>query len=232
MPNPRFRTFTLCALVLGLMAFVTSSAQAEKGAAWKVNGAAVNATLKPKLKSAIENETASLLTTILGIPVKILCKSGEITSTLGTEGSINEGKVKIAGCAIFLKESTTASAPCLPKTAGVNDVVETNALVGLLVLVGGVGETLIKPAAGAEKPLAVVESTEECAVGQKISITGEIIDKDCEGKIKEELVTHLIEADNVNSTMKAAGQKATLDGSFNVALAGEHAGLKWSGQPA
>ena len=97
------------------------------------------------------------------------------------------------------------------------------------VLVGGVGETLLKSVSGGA--LAVVESSEECAVGQKINITGELILKDCKGEIKNELVTHLVEADNVNSTLKASGQAATIDGSANVSLSGAHVGLKWSGIP-
>lgn len=218
----------LCSVVLGLMAFVASAAQAEAGANWKVNGVNVT-TLAPGLKAAVESETASLLTTILKIPTKVLCKTLTITNTLGASGSVNEGDVTFASCATYLNGSATASAPCLPKTAGVNDIIKSNKGKGLLILVGGVGETEIK---ANTEPLATIESTEECAVGQKIKIEGKLVLKDCQGKIKEELATHLVEVDNTASTLKASGQAATIDGSANVTLSGVHEGLKWSGQPA
>jgi len=229
--NSGLKILGLCGLALGLMCFMSSAAQAQAGAAWRVNGANITAPLKPGIKGVVENEALSLLSKILGIAVKILCKALSMTSTLGTEGGVNEGKMQYSGCATFLEGSATASAPCLPKTAGVNDVIETNAVLGLLVLVGGVGEILIKPSKEGG-PLVVIESSAECAVGQKMTITGEIYLKDCQGKIKDELVTHLLEPDNVNSTVKISGQATVYDGSLNVTLTGAHNGLKWSGQPA
>lgn len=196
---------------------------------WMVGGANVNSTLKPKMKAVLVSENASLLTKILGIATKVLCKILEVPNTLGIEGNFNEGKIKFSGCATYLMGSSTASAACLPKVAGVNDVIETNALIGLLVLVSGVGETLIKSVSGGN--LATIESAEECPVGQKINITGELFLKDGEGKVATELVSHLVEADNVAGTLKASGQAATIDGSANASLEGVHAGLKWSGLP-
>ena len=52
--------------------------------------------------------------------------------------------------------------------------------------------------------------------------------KDCQNKFKEELVSHLLEADPAASTLKAFGNTATLDGSILATLAGEHTGLAWS----
>jgi hypothetical protein len=197
---------------------------------WRVNGANVNSTLKPKLKAATENEEVSLLTSILGISTKILCKTLEVTNTLGIERAISEGKAKFTGCATYLEGSGTPSGPCLPKTTGVNDVIESNTLVGSLVLVGGIGEVLVK-AKEEGKSLVVVESSVECPVGQKINVTGELFLKDGEGKITSELVTHLVQADNSAGTLKASGQTATIDGSANISLAAPHEGLKWSGIP-
>lgn len=219
-----------CVLVLGSVAFVPSIAQAEKGASWRVNGTAVNSTLKPGVSAVLENETGSLLTTILGVPTKILCKTIEVTNTMGIEGVVNEGIGHFANCATYLNNSPTPSAPCLPKSLGINDLIETNPLVGLLVLIGGVGEVLMK-AAKVTADIATIESTEECAVGQKVLIKGELYLKDCEGKIKEERGLHLFEADNVAGTLTAGGNAVTLDGSANVSLGGTHKGL-WSGLPA
>lgn len=224
------RVLCLGGLTLAVIACASSTSQAEVGSAWMVNGSNVVPPLNPTMTSVEENEIGSLLTTILGISTKISCKTTSIANTLGGTGSVNEGKVKFSGCATFLKGSATASAPCLPKTAGVGDVIQTDPLLGLIVLVGGVGEILIKGLEG--KPLAVIESSEECAIGQKIKITGEIYIKDCQNNLATELVTHLFEADNVNSTLKASNQGATIDGSNNISLNGAHAGLRWSGLPA
>jgi len=227
----RFKTFGLCAVVLGVMAFTAGSAQAAPPA-WMVNGSDISETLLPSLKAALENNTASLLTTILGQAVKILCTSLHITNKLGFAGKVDLGKVIFLGCKTFLEGSSTASTPCLPKTGGVDDVIESKNGEGSLALVlENVPEVLIKP--DVEGPLAVVESSAECAVGQKINITGEIILKDCEGsKLTAEQVTHLVEVDNFHSKLKASGQAASIDGSANVSLSGvPHEGLSWSGLP-
>jgi len=239
----RGKVFVLCALVLGLMAVAASSAQAEVGSNWRVNGSNIT-TLEPelKIKEIEELKTAPvgkhlvLLTKILGLLTHILCSAASLFGPTGTgapklqkEGKVSEGKVSFSGCATFLSGSTTASAPCLPKTAGVNDTIETNVAKGLLALVGGEGETKITSVSGG--PLAVVESSEECAVGLKINIAGTLILKDCQKAIGTELVDHLVEMDNVNSTLTASGQVATIDGSILVALKGAHEGLKWSGIP-
>jgi len=215
------------------MAFVTSSAQAEVGARWMVSGQNIEAGKAgaTPVKASIENETASLLTTILGIATKILCKQVELVGvSLENEGAVTKGgKAKLSNCAIYLEGSSTASAPCLPKTAGVNDIIETSKGKGLLVLFGGVGETLLR-AEEEGKPLVVTESSAECAVGQKINITGEIILKDCgAGKVTEEKKVHLLEMDTVNSTLKASGQKAIIDGSVNLETT---TGVVWNGLPA
>ena len=197
---------------------------------WSVNGTELTSLLQPKLKEIFENETMSTLTSILKTPVKILCKAAAISNSLGKEGAVgtvNSGKGQFSGCAVFLNGSSTASAPCLPKTAGANDIFETNSLVGTLVLIGGVTELLIK-AQVAGQSLVLLESSEECAIGQKISITGELLFKDCTGQFATELMTHLMEADNIHSTLKFAGQAGTTDGSANVTLDGAHSGLKWS----
>jgi hypothetical protein len=237
----RFKAFGLCALVLGLMAFAASAAQAEPEARWMVAGANIEGATEVPIAEELEIEKLEdiknpgkhlvLLTKILGILTHILCTTAKlINAKLIKEGGVSAGgKVQFGGCGTFLEESSTASAPCLPKTAGVNDIIETNKGKGLLKLFGGVGETLIMPEEG--ETLAIVESSAECAVGQKIKMTGHIVIKDCKN-IKTEEVGHLIEVDNVNSTLKASGQKAEIHGSAIVKLAGSGLGKLWSGLPA
>lgn len=227
-----FRVLGLCALAISMVISTSGVARAEVGANWMVNGSNISSTLRPIVETSLENKTGSLLTTILGIPVKVLCKEIKLINIqLLKEGAVSSGAAFFYQCATFLEGSALASVPCLPRSGGGVDEIVTHA-VGLLVLVGGVGEVLFK--SPSEGPLTTIESTAECAVGQKINIQGELIVRDCQVGIKEEFVTHLFEADNVNSTLKASGQKATLDGSVNAGFIDfpEHLGLRWSGLPA
>ena len=101
--DSELRSWAYVCMVLGLMAFVAASAQAEAGANWKVNGANVTSTLKPGVTAALENETASLLTTILGIPTKILCKALAITNTLEHPEALTKEKSNSQGVQPSLK---------------------------------------------------------------------------------------------------------------------------------
>jgi hypothetical protein len=87
-----------------------------------------------------------------------------------------------------------------------------------------------KPAEG--EFFTIFETNEECALFENVLVGGELALKDCQNKFKEELVSHLLEADPAASTLKAFGKTATLDGSIQATLAGEHTGLAWSGLPA
>lgn len=213
------KILSVCALMCSLIAIMASSANAE----WMVNGKNVGSTLQPSLKTELEGGDV-LLTKILGIKVEKSCKKAEfINLRLLAAGGTSEGTIKFSECTIKLNEKL--STPCLPKTTGINDVIETQTLVGSL----GSPLVTVKPAK-AGGFLMVIETSEECAVGQKISVGGTLILKDSQNKLTEELVTHLFEAD-ASSSLTAAGQTATLDGSANASLSGSHAGLKWSGLP-
>jgi hypothetical protein len=210
-----------------LMTFATV-AQAEKGAQWMVNGKNIeNGTLKPLLQSTVESDMVFLFT-LGGIAVKVLCKAMELVNfSLLAEGSLSEGKIKFSQCVTIVKESVVL--PCLPNTGGAVDVIESSAGAGLFVLVGGVGMILFKPAKG--EFFTVFKTSEECALGADIKIEGELVLKDCQNKFKEEATTHLLEADP-SSTLKVGSKPATLEGSLNVKLVGEHSNLQWSGLPA
>ena len=65
----------LCALVLGLMAFVASGAQAEPTSHWNVAGKSVTGAEEKQLEiKELENNTITLeFTTLGGTLVKLLC---------------------------------------------------------------------------------------------------------------------------------------------------------------
>lgn len=224
------RALGLCAIALGLMA---SAAQAEPNAKWLANGANV-LDLAPSVIASLENNHGSLLTKIINILTHILCTAIVLINIkLELEGKFL-GKAAFSGCDTLLTSLTSVSAPCLPKTAGLSDLIETLLVVGLIKLhLTGVGtnvETLVWIKADvAGQNLVDIETSEECAVGQKIPITGELVLRDL-GGISTSLVTHLFEESPL-STLKASGQKAILDGAGNASLTGAHNGLTWSGIP-
>ena len=74
----------LCALALGLMAFVASAAQAEKTAHWNVAGKSVTGAEEFQLEiKELEGNTATLEFTTAGgtTLVKILCTSAKFGGT-------------------------------------------------------------------------------------------------------------------------------------------------------
>lgn len=219
-------------MVLVLCAYAAGAAKAEKGASWMVNGKNIESesTLKPLLQSTVENEML-LLFTIAGISGKVLCKGMQFVNfRLLGEGTLSEGKIKFSECETYVEGKLTKE--CAPKTGGASGIIESAPGPALLGLAGGQGVIKFKPGKG--EFFMVFEMGEECALGVNISIVGELVLKDCQNKMKEELVSHLLEAD-ASSTLKvvgAAGKPATLEGSILVTLAGEHTGLKWSGLPA
>lgn len=234
----------LCAVVLGVMAFSASAAQAEAGASWLIlmaNGEVLTgAQLPATIEGEIENSDASLLTEILKIPTKILCTAGTLTSAelIGT-GSVKKGaKVKFTGCKTFLKGEATANELCLPHTKGTaGGTVETNAghaLIVLHTLEGGTKDELVEILPDEGETFATLEMNEACPIGEKVPIKGKFVVKDCEGKFLEHLVKHLIiegPLTHLFAISDTAEHKSTIDGSAWIFLSGAHAGLKWGGMP-
>jgi len=233
------KALLLSGLVLGLFAFAASGAQAEATAHWRVSGVNVNDTLLPQLKiTGIENNTASLaFTTKGGTNVLILCTAANFDEggKLALEGKITLGRILFTGCVTLLNEAI--STKCKPSGggAGAGEIL-TEKGEGLIVLdelAGGEKDdnVLIKPDTGVGTNFAVIHLGETCAIGETVEVKGELWLKDCLGNASflEEKVTHLIEESLHGLT--ALGQPATIIGSANVALAGAHEGLKWSGQP-
>jgi hypothetical protein len=229
----------LCAVVVGIMAVSASAAQAEAGANWLIltSGGAVKtgAELHAAVIGSLENNTGSLLSRVLGINVQILCTAATLVgvSLEGTGSLTNGGKVKFSGCSVDLNGA--AAPECAVHSAGQPvGTVETLAGKGLLVLIGGVGRTLIEPKEG--ETFANLNMGEECPIGENIPVRGKLVIKDCENKLSTHLVTHLIEEDTVNSDLwvlnKTEEHKATIDGSALASLTGAHAGLAWAGDPA
>lgn len=233
------KVLALCGLVLGLMAFTASAAQAEPGARWWiVNASGQLVELEATVQTTLENSHGSLLTKIAGVSVQFLCTAQELTGAkLQKNGSISKGsQVKYTGCVTLLKGAKSEA--CVPISGGVKGVIVTKKLHGLLILhklVSGVTDhrILILPDEG--EIFATIEMGEECSIGTKVNVIGtHLVLKDCLDKLLEHLVIHLLEEDKELTKLwaisKTVEHEATLDGSVFAFLIGEHLNLKWSGE--
>jgi hypothetical protein len=248
------KALVLSGLVLGLMAF-SSSAQAETGANWFVNGSAISSTLLPQLEiSEIENNSASLaFTTKGGTGVLILCgvakfdEGGQLTSN----GGISLGMILFTGCKVLLNEVAAPKCEAHSPGKAAGSILSEKG-EGLIVLDKEVIEgkevisNLVKitpKVLNAEKKVvssklfAVIELGASCAIGESVNVEATALGeglwiKDCKGSTSftTEAVTHLVE-EGLNKLL-ALGQPAKIIGSANVVLSGAaHKGLKWSGKP-
>jgi hypothetical protein len=241
-----FKALGLSALVLGLMALVASSAQAEAGAKWTVGGTDAG-TLKAKvvLNSLVGGE-ATLLTKIGGASVSFLTKTTPTLNGVSLEG---EGKLTTGGTVTFKGITTdlngSASAVCTPLGTSEVDstlgVITSNKGKGELVLheTGGVksGVTQIKPETG--NVFGKLFFGEECSLPEEVPI----ITKAVGGRglvlsdplgVGNELVTHQITQHSLTelwAISETEEHKATIDGTANVGLETPHNALKWKGTP-
>ncbi len=238
------KALVLSGLVLGLMAFGTSAAQAEKEAKWMVNGVTMTSdVLLPEVQvTEVENKTASLLLTLKsGTKVEFLCTSITLAENvkLLLEGSLSLGKAIFHGCitklnGVISKNCEPFSLPGGVKTPG---LIESEKATGLIVLheTGGVKEGIVQISPDVVGgPFATIRMGEFCSIGEEVKVTGKLFIKDCKGAVsfKTEAKTHLIESHSLTS-LEALSVPATLDGSALAELAGAtHKGLNWSGLPA
>jgi len=242
----------LCALALGLMAFVASAAQAEPTAHWNVAGKSVTGAeeFQAEIKE-IENKSATLeFKTAGGTLVKILCTAAKFGGTTGgkliKEGGINTGDVTFTGCKTEL--NSKPSAACEPHSKGQPAQTILSETGKGLITLDKVGEnveeyTKIVPTGTA---FAIIEMSEECSIGTKVDVKPKSVGeglwiKDCKGNGKadepgkpgsgtpgflHEEATHLIE--EALKGLIALGQPAVIEGS---AVIGISTGAIWSGTP-
>jgi hypothetical protein len=238
----RFAGFMLV-LALGVMAFGATLAHAEEKSTWKIEGKNVETALKAQVQvTELETLAATgvkegiLLTKVGLTKVELLCTALKFVDALLLTGGKAKGKIHFEGCVTKLGGGVPAAA-CKPHSPGAAEgLIETNALVGLIVLhktEAGVTEELLelKPESGTVfvdiKMGSEVKS--ECAIGSHFEITGPAFLKAgtvTEGK--EETVTKLF-SEGPLTKLLFGGNAATIDGSAKAALIAPHLGLKWSG---
>jgi hypothetical protein len=230
-------------MVLGLMAFGTAGAQAEKTANWLVltSGGVVKTGAELHASLGLEKESATLVlhSEILKIKVLFLCTAVKaVNAKLLAEGSIGESAGNVKGSKVLFSGCTTdfngtPEPKCVPtdKNDGAGFIV-TQPGHALLVL-GAAGEKLtniVPDAVEAEPIFAKIELPSGCAIGTSVPVIGKLNLKDCENKGSEHLVKHLVEEGPGSALFTislTAEHAATLLGSAWAFLEGEHAGLKF-----
>jgi hypothetical protein len=262
MTRTRLGLLGLCAVVFGVMALAAGVAQAEVGAKWailKANnelvtiasaasdpGKGIGDALLPTIQikeieallTAGAEKHVVLLSEAAKLKFEILCTGAELKNEAGAsgvklllEGSLEHGKVVFSGCVIKIGGVTQAA--CEPHTGTSKGVIESKPGKGLIVLHNGGPLTRIEPLTGTE--FVTVETSEECAIGEKIPVSGKLYLKDSQNTFTTEQVDHLIEQGALTELWtfnKTVEHTANIDGSALVRLTGEHLGLKWAGLPA
>jgi hypothetical protein len=236
----------LCAVVFGVMAFSASAAQAETNAKWLIltsggvhkTGAELPALIQIK---ELEGNTASLLTTVLGIAFELLCTSASFEENVQiiANGSLSHGRVVFHGC--ITKLNGVQNNKCTPKAGGAAPgLILTNKLKGLIVLhklePSGTLDDLIRIEPLEGETFATFNMGAECPIGELIPIRGKLYLEDSQNAFLIHQVTHLVrEFDPLTHLWVLSltfEHEAKIDGSAIVALTGAHEGLKWSGDPA
>lgn len=235
----RLKALGSCALVLGLMALSTGSAQAELGAKWFFGGAALSEPLKPEVQATLENNMGSFLTTLGGKNIHILCTSMKLIGwTIFNPNGQTLGKADFSGCE-FLELVTPGGMTkkntfCTPSAEGVSGLIITNFIKGLIVLHElsfGVKEGIVKLSPDTGTVFATIHLGEECAFGENLKVGGTIGVKDCSKEFSFEKITHLFEPVLQALVINEGATVATLDGSANVKLLGAPHEKNWSGKP-
>lgn len=248
-PKLGFKALSLCALVIGIMAFVTSGiAQAEAGASWTYIDPSTGElktftkTLLPLGNAKLDSSTGSLLfTTGGGTKVAFVCTAGALVGEGGVKlletGSTSEAQVKFTGCKTTL--NGVESKPCEPHTGASKGEVITKKGVGLIKLhklADGKNDAvvLITPTeknAKGEPRGAIIELGELCAIGESVEVTGDLTVSDSQNEFSVHKVEHLAEEFPALRGLKALGQPAVVDGTALVFLEGVHKGLKIAALP-
>jgi hypothetical protein len=233
----------LCALMLGLMTFVTNSAHAEAGSKWTLLNEAltvlseVTTTLLPEVTAEID-VTPILLAELSKKAIALSCTSVAIEGAkLKTSGTLGEGKATFTGCTFAIGGVVQPS--CKPHSAGDPEgTIKSNPAHGLLRLHSGTLTVLVLPTTGINGTFAMIVLGKEgvlneCAVGEKITVNGELSIQDCLKEFTQHKVKHLINEFAALTDLwilnKTAEHKATIDGSAWAFLIGEHKGMLFAG---
>jgi len=236
MTQSRLSLLGLCAMLVGMFAFA-GSAQATKGALWKVGGATAKGGEIVEAKTDVEGV---LLTELGGKNIHLRCPTINLVGAKLVEpnGGIT-GKIDFKGCKFFSLKTAggelVEQKACEPKNEGVPGLIVTNTIDGLIVLhtpPGGTAEGVLE--AVGLPDFATIVLGPECAFGEGILVEGKFFLKDCLKQFSTDVKEHLVEElkELTKLTLNGGAKTAIIDGSAWAFLGGANAGKLWSGKPA
>ncbi len=217
----RPKALGICLLAaLGLLALLAASAQAQTG--WLKNKVFITAATAAHAVAhplADGKKHVALLATFgaTNTPVEILCETlttegGSIVANEKAEGKV---KLKFTTCESFLNK--VKSVACKPKEP-INVTAKFHAI---LHLKGDKKTYLLGEPEVAGSPFTTIETSEECAFGEKTSITGELVTECLNEKLEkntagtdyclEDLVHHLIQ-EAPEKLFELEGKAGSFDG--------------------
>ena len=227
-----FRAIALCLTLASLTAVGAGSAQAETGAYWLVSGKKFT-TLLPELNGTLVLKHNMLLGTIGGVGIAILCEEIVYSQYHLLEpngGELGSKRYKKCGVLRLILGVFQKLPACNPSGGEFT----TTTLKGLIVLSGGTPVRRLEPNSGTL--IASFATSEECAFGEKIEVSGKMGFQDAAAAFSTNQVTHTFTEHPATTELYFNNNKAnkvTLDGSEAVTLTGaSHTGLTWSGTPA
>jgi len=188
------------------------SASAAQAASWLDNGTAI--TTNTPINARAETEGV-LLTHSGPNAVEILCTEIKFVNAVLTPAGGATGKIHFqspTGCITKINGVTINK--CKPKSEGaaVAGLIETKALTGTQILVGGEQFFELEPVAA--PTFVVLElGTGECAIGNSVEINGKVLLRDCQKEGLVDKIEHLFEEERVGSTLTFGGNAANIDGS-------------------
>jgi hypothetical protein len=231
------KLLSLCVLVLGLVAFSATAAQAA--GTWMVGGKNLTSTAQnTELVGTIDAPDGALLAKLGLNAVAFLCKAGQlINAKLEPEGAISEAsknaKVVFSECTTVINGKEAAK--CQPKATGkVAGTIETEEGSALLTEhSAGDGVTVITPKVGAT--FAIFRMEASCAIGSEVEVFGKLALHDVgvelnadelETERQNHLVSEFAALTELTVANKESKSKATLDGMADIKTVG---GGNWSG---
>jgi hypothetical protein len=182
--------------------------------------------LTKKISIAAEVEKHMVVLTTVGktnIPIEILCASLAFEDGLIENGRAT-GSLSLSACETYINKVLASACKPAEPVVGV--------VKGLPILHEKHIYLLLQPLE-AGNPIGIISFGTECSTGEKLEIVGSIVVRDCNelNDLAVDQKVHLIEEAPASlfpgTGIKFGTHPATLDGSANLTLLGEHANLPW-----
>jgi hypothetical protein len=242
MTRRKLAVLGFCAVVVGIMAMSASSAQAVTVSWLVLNGAKTVATnLLAQVLGKTDSTHLTLDGEVAGLKIAVTCTNFILKEWFiaPVEKFDENGKAVFTGCKVYKAAPLIEEYKCTVNSPGAPaGTIETNALKGLLELVGTKLLARVEALAGPAGSIVTIQFTgPECVLPESVQLHGTAYVEDCQGQATTHKLEHLVQPDSVSATKIYIGgvdsakqlEVTKLLGSVWVFLGGAHVGLEWSG---